>query len=140
MIPTLNDKEEEFSHIGLFLSENTFSCSPVSYADVEMVQCLPILGKLLRQELQGHMTASSGVLGLVDHTHSTFSKLLQNCVMADGFADHGTPPSWVLNPRPPSSSRRSIWAEEQRAYFLLHSDVEWRPVLMNFFPLASLFD
>ncbi len=48
-----------------------------------------ILGKLLRQELQGHIAAQAGVLSLVDHTHPTTAELLQDFVVGNGLADHG---------------------------------------------------
>ena len=53
------------------------------------LQGLAVLGKLLRQELQGHIAAQPGVLGLVDHTHTTATQLLCDFVVGDGLADHG---------------------------------------------------
>ncbi len=40
-----------------------------------------IRGKLLRQELQGHIAAQAGVLGLVNHTHLTAAQLLLDFVV-----------------------------------------------------------
>ncbi len=36
-----------------------------------------------------HIAAQAGVLGLVDHTHSTATELYQDFVVGDGLADHG---------------------------------------------------
>ena len=55
---------------------------------LEPLQCLAILGKLLRQELQGHIATQAGVLSLVDHTHSTTAELLCDPVVGDGLIDH----------------------------------------------------
>ncbi len=46
-------------------------CRGSSGLSLETLQCLAILGELLRQELQGHIAAQAGVLSLVDHTHPT---------------------------------------------------------------------
>ncbi len=35
----------------------------------------------------------AGILSTVHHSHATFTDLLQNLVMANGRADHTTPPS-----------------------------------------------
>jgi len=56
---------------------------------LEPLQCLAILGKLLKQELQGHIAAQAGVLSLVDHTHSTAAQFLCDFVVGNGLADHG---------------------------------------------------
>ncbi len=48
-----------------------------------------ILGKLLRQELQGNIATQAGVFSLVDHTHPTTAELLQDFVVGNGLADHG---------------------------------------------------
>ena len=47
-----------------------------------------ILGKLLRQKLQGHIATQPGVLCLVDYTHPTANEFFLDFVMGDGFADH----------------------------------------------------
>ncbi len=44
---------------------------------------------MLRQELQGHIAAQAGVLGLVDHTHTTAAQFLCDFVVRDGLTDHG---------------------------------------------------
>ena len=53
-----------------------------------MLQGLAILGELLRQELQGHISTQAGVLSLVDHTHPTAAYFLKHLVMADGLAEY----------------------------------------------------
>ncbi len=53
-----------------------------------MIQVLPVFGKLLRQELQGHIAAQACVFRLVDHTHPTATQLLCDFVVGDGLADH----------------------------------------------------
>ncbi len=40
------------------------------------------------QELQGHIAAQPGVLGLVDHTHPTATQFLCDFIVGDGLADH----------------------------------------------------
>ncbi len=48
----------------------------------------PIAEELLGQELQGNGPVEAGVLGLVDDTHPSAAKLLEDPVVGDGLADH----------------------------------------------------
>jgi hypothetical protein len=41
------------------------------------------------QKLQRYKSTKFGVLGLVDHTHSTRAELLDNAVMRNDLPDHG---------------------------------------------------
>ena len=75
---------------------------PVDHADVGMIErgqdfrfslklahALPISGKLLRQDLQRHLSTQPGVGGLVDGTHSAFAELGRDPVVVDALSDHG---------------------------------------------------
>ncbi len=64
-------------------------CRCCSGFPLEPLQCLTILGKLLRQELQGHIATQAGILGLVDYAHPTATELFCDFVVGDGLADHG---------------------------------------------------
>jgi len=48
---------------------------------------LRIVGKLFREEFQRHIAAELCVLGLIDHTHPTATKFLDNSVVGDRLAD-----------------------------------------------------
>ncbi len=56
---------------------------------LEALQGLMVLGHFFRQELERDEAVELGVLGLVDNTHPTAPKLLNNPVMRDDRADHG---------------------------------------------------
>ena len=69
-------------------------CRCCSGLPLETIQCLFVLGELLRQKLQGHIAAQPGVLGLVDHAHPSATEFLQDLVVGNGWADHYlTPPT-----------------------------------------------
>src|SRR5947209_427050 len=52
----------------------------------ETFQSLRITGNVVGQELQGDEAAKLGVLGLVDHTHSAATQLLDDAVVRNGLA------------------------------------------------------
>jgi len=56
---------------------------------LEPLQGDPVVEELLGQELQGHPTTQTRVLGLVDHAHSAPTEPVQDAVVGDGLADHG---------------------------------------------------
>jgi hypothetical protein len=75
----------------------------VNCADVRMVQgggCLRfpvkafqstgVLSQLFWKKLQSDETAQCSVLSLEDHTHPAPAQLLDNAVMGNGLADHGS--------------------------------------------------
>jgi hypothetical protein len=43
---------------------------------------------MLGEELKGNIPVQVGVVGLVDHAHTSLAKLFQNYVMQDGLTDH----------------------------------------------------
>src|SRR6266436_6575559 len=51
-------------------------------------QGLRVTGHVFGQELQGNGTIEAGVLGLVNHSHSTAAQLLDNPLVRDGSANH----------------------------------------------------
>jgi hypothetical protein len=57
----------------------------------------------LRQKLERHPTAETGVLGLVDDAHPAAAQLLEDAVVRDRLADHG-----VATPRRPSVASRAV--------------------------------
>src|SRR5437879_6080928 len=74
----------------------------MNHADVGMVECgggsgfaleslerRLIARHLFRQEFEGHQPAELCVFGLVDHTHTAASELLEDAVVRDGLANHG---------------------------------------------------
>ena len=76
----------------------------VDGADVGVVECGgglglppeplegdPIAEELLGQELQRNGSVEAGVLGLVDDTHASAAKLLEDPVVGDRLPDHGNP-------------------------------------------------
>src|ERR1019366_4451672 len=76
-------------------------CDFVYGADVGMVegrrgtrlpakafQHLRVFCDVFRQELQSDKATEFGVLGLIDHPHSTTAQLLHDAVVRDGLADH----------------------------------------------------
>jgi len=50
-------------------------------------QCVRIARNFRREKLERHETVQACVLGLVNHTHSATSELLQNAIMGDSLAD-----------------------------------------------------
>jgi len=57
----------------------------------EASQTLRVLGELLRQHLYRNFTAQVGVLGTVHFAHTPLANFLENPVVANGLAEHGTP-------------------------------------------------
>ncbi len=55
-------------------------------------QSLRVLGELLGQHLNSHLTAQVGVLGTVDLSHTPFAYFFKNLVMANGLTDHEVSP------------------------------------------------
>ena len=73
----------------------------VDGADVGVVECggslgfalkagegLGIAGNLFGEKFEGDEAAEAGVFGFVDNTHATASKLFDDAVVGDGFANH----------------------------------------------------
>ncbi len=60
---------------------------------LEPAHSLGIGGKLLGQDLQRHVPVQLGIGGAVHLTHAPLANLLNDFVMADGLAEHETPPS-----------------------------------------------
>src|ERR1019366_9372021 len=58
----------------------------------ESLQRLPVLGHILRQELQSDEAVKPGVLGLVNDAHASAAELLDDAVMRDNLANHSFPP------------------------------------------------
>src|SRR5438445_176732 len=54
---------------------------------LKSLQYLGIFSQFFTKELQGHMATELQVLSLVDHTHSSLTKLLDDAVVRDGLAD-----------------------------------------------------
>jgi hypothetical protein len=50
---------------------------------------LAILGDLVREKFEGHEAVQTGILGLVNDTHTAPAELFKNAVMGDGLADQG---------------------------------------------------
>ena len=76
-------------------------CDLINSADVGMVQRRSRSGltlkalqrrriffQLTRQEFQRDMAAQAEVFSLVNHTHATAAKLVQDAVVGNGFTDH----------------------------------------------------
>jgi len=57
-------------------------------------QGLWVAEHLIGQELEGNKTMQAGVLGLVDHTHTPAANLLDDLVMGDFLANHGSGMLW----------------------------------------------
>src|SRR5215472_10265018 len=53
-------------------------------------QCLRITGEVIGKELQSHKATEVGILGLVHHAHAATAKLLDDAVVRDDLADHGS--------------------------------------------------
>jgi len=51
-------------------------------------QCLLIFGYIIRGGTSGRQTDRASHLGLVNHTHSTTTQLLDDAVVRDGLPDH----------------------------------------------------
>jgi len=60
---------------------------------LKALQGLTVFGKVLRQELEGHETAETGIFGLVHHTHPANAQLLNYAVVPESAANHGKQPS-----------------------------------------------
>src|ERR1700747_1423941 len=54
-------------------------------------ECLRVTGNLLRQELKGDEAMQPSVLSLVNDAHTPTTELLDDAVVRDGLADHGSP-------------------------------------------------
>src|SRR5580704_1300723 len=75
----------------------------VDRANVRMVQCgsssrlaletlkrFLVSGELVRKEFQRDLAAEANVLGFIDDTHTAATEFLDNAVMGDSLADHGS--------------------------------------------------
>src|SRR5262249_1536845 len=75
----------------------------VNRADVRMVQGrggsglalkslhrMVVLGNFIGQEFESDLATEPGIFGLVDHTHATAPQFLQDAVVRDGLAEHGS--------------------------------------------------
>ena len=58
---------------------------------LETRQRLRIARDVVGQELQRDEAVQARVLGLVDHAHAAAAQLLDDAVVRDGLADHGSP-------------------------------------------------
>ena len=56
---------------------------------LEACQRLRVSRYFIREKLECHETVQSGVLGLVDHTHTATAEFLDDEVVRDGLANHG---------------------------------------------------
>jgi hypothetical protein len=77
-------------------------------------QCLTILSKILWQELERDEAAQTGVLGLVDDTHSAAAELCKDAIVRDGLAYHSDPiPGGGAMLRPLGAGSQSLndWLE-----------------------------
>ena len=54
----------------------------------EPLDSLSVVDDVGRQELQRHLTLEGGVLGPVDHTHTSAPDLFEDFVVGYGLADH----------------------------------------------------
>ena len=60
---------------------------------LKALQGLMIPGQVRGQELEGHETAETGVLGLVHHSHPAPTQLLDDAIVPKSLTDHGNNPS-----------------------------------------------
>ncbi len=56
---------------------------------LEPFQCLVIFGKFPRQELERHEAMELHVFSFVHHAHAPGTKLFEDAVVGNGFAEHG---------------------------------------------------
>ena len=56
---------------------------------VKTRDAIPIPGKGLRQDLDGHLTVEFGIGGAIDLTHAALAELRRNLIVGDGLVDHG---------------------------------------------------
>src|SRR4029077_1844744 len=54
----------------------------------EALQRLMVSGYIVRKEFQCDKTAQLAVFSLVDHAHTTATKLFQDAIVRDGLTDH----------------------------------------------------
>src|SRR5271157_1110959 len=54
----------------------------------EAFECLRVARQFIRQELQGDEAPKLGVLGLIDDTHPSTAKFLDDAVVRDDLVDH----------------------------------------------------
>src|SRR5215475_577975 len=67
--------------IGMVQCGGSLSFAPKS------CECMLVTGDTLRKEFQGNEAMQTDVFGLVHHTHTAATELLNNAVMRDGLAD-----------------------------------------------------
>src|ERR1700740_1224229 len=74
----------------------------------EAFQGLRVVRQFWWKELQRDETVEACVLRLVDHAHPSAADLLNNAVMRDGLANHGTEAAFAMESRTQSqASQRS---------------------------------
>src|ERR1700722_3539732 len=56
-------------------------------------ECLRVFGYLIGQELEGNKPAELHIFGLINHTHPSAAKLLNDAVVRDGLTDQRETPS-----------------------------------------------
>ena len=71
-----------------------------------------VSGNIFRQELKRDETMQSRIFGLVDNTHATATKLLDNAVVRDGGVDHGAKPMLCRRKEQVNASK---WAPQSTA-------------------------
>src|SRR5215813_1505036 len=64
-------------------------CRGSSGLALEAFEGLCIPGQFLRQKLQGHMPAKSGVLRFIDYSHAAAAEFVENLVMRDLLPNEG---------------------------------------------------
>ena len=73
---------------------------------LEAAEGLRVAGDFVGQEFQGDKTMQAGVFGLVYHTHSATTELLDDAVMRDGLADHWRDAMLCVTPRQVNENQR----------------------------------
>src|SRR5579864_9835183 len=57
---------------------------------LKTLESLCVGGDVLGKELEGNEASQLDVLGLIDDTHASAAEFLDDAVMGDGLADHGS--------------------------------------------------
>lgn len=56
---------------------------------MESFEGLAVLRELFIQEFQGDESAKTGILGLIDDTHTPTTESFEDAIVRDGFSNHG---------------------------------------------------
>ena len=101
------------------------SRSGVGFA-AKTLQSLGVLGHAVGKKFQGDSTVESGVLGLVDHTHSAGTEFLQNAKVRNGTVNHeGARAPRCRRCRSRSSRSQSLVVQSSVAIRFSPLDIGW---------------